>query len=218
MTLQIAIIDNDTLQAMGLKSLITEIIPIAEVYVFQSFSMLEEEGQDNFIHYFVTAQTLLENNQFFQKNRHKTMVLTTQNADSPIFANFHVLNICQPERKLIKDILKLYETGHGHGGVNVPNIDMKSMKQDGLQKIQSHPHAQEHIQSIRESALSPRETEVLSLVVKGNINKEIADKLNISLPTVVSHRKNINEKLNMKSVSALTIYAVMHGIVSIDEI
>lgn len=67
-------------------------------------------------------------------------------------------------------------------------------------------------------SISQRETEVLSLVVKGLINKEIADRLNISLATVVTHRKNITEKLHLKSVSALTVYAVMNGIVSVDEI
>ena len=50
------------------------------------------------------------------------------------------------------------------------------------------------------------------------INKEIADKLNISLTTVISHRKNITEKLGIKSVSGLTIYAVMHGYVEADRI
>jgi DNA-binding CsgD family transcriptional regulator len=66
--------------------------------------------------------------------------------------------------------------------------------------------------------LSQREQEVLALLVKGYINKEIADRLNISLATVVTHRKNITEKLGLKSVSALTIYAVTHGIVRVDEI
>ena len=59
---------------------------------------------------------------------------------------------------------------------------------------------------------------MLALVAKGYINKEIADKLCISLPTVISHRKNICDKLHIRSVSALTIYAVTHGIVSVDEI
>jgi len=56
------------------------------------------------------------------------------------------------------------------------------------------------------------------LITKGLINKEIADKLNISLTTVISHRKNITEKLGIKSVSGLTIYAVMHGYVEADRI
>ena len=66
--------------------------------------------------------------------------------------------------------------------------------------------------------LSTREIDVLRLVASGFINKEIADKLCIGLSTVVTHRKNIMEKLNLKSVSALTIYAVTHGYVSISEV
>lgn len=50
------------------------------------------------------------------------------------------------------------------------------------------------------------------------INKEIAEKLNISITTVISHRKNIQDKLGVKSVSALTIYAVMHGFVDVNKI
>ena len=59
---------------------------------------------------------------------------------------------------------------------------------------------------------------MLVLLVRGLINKEIADKLNISLTTVITHRKNITEKLGIKSLSALTIYAVMHGYIEVDEI
>ena len=66
--------------------------------------------------------------------------------------------------------------------------------------------------------LSAREMEVMALVVKGNINKEIAERLNLSLPTVVSHRKNVMAKLGIHSVSALTIYAVMRGLVDVNEI
>ena len=49
-------------------------------------------------------------------------------------------------------------------------------------------------------------------------NKEIADKLNISLNTVLSHRKNITTKLGIKTVSGLTFYAIMNGIISGDDI
>ena len=66
--------------------------------------------------------------------------------------------------------------------------------------------------------LSDREIEVLSLIVQGFINKEIADRLNIGLTTVITHRRNIMEKLGVRSVSALTIYAVMNGYVDINKI
>ncbi len=71
---------------------------------------------------------------------------------------------------------------------------------------------------LNQKILTDREIEVMSLIVQGFINKEIADKLNIGLATVVTHRKNIMDKLGFKSVSALTIYAVMHGYVDINKI
>lgn len=71
---------------------------------------------------------------------------------------------------------------------------------------------------LNDKMLSDREIEVLSLVAQGLINKEIADQLNIGLTTVISHRKNIQEKLGIKSISALTIYAVMHGYVDVNKI
>jgi DNA-binding CsgD family transcriptional regulator len=74
------------------------------------------------------------------------------------------------------------------------------------------------IDNANDRILSDREIEVLSLIVQGYINKEIANQLNIGITTVITHRKNIMEKLGMKSVSALTIYAVMHGYVDIHQI
>lgn len=62
--------------------------------------------------------------------------------------------------------------------------------------------------------LSPREVEVLRLLATGHISKEIADRLSISINTVLSHRKNITAKLGIKSISGLGIYAVMNGLVS----
>lgn len=68
------------------------------------------------------------------------------------------------------------------------------------------------------AALSDREQEVLTLIAKGEMNKTIADKLNISLNTVLTHRKNITAKLNIKTVSGLTVYAILNGLLSADEI
>ena len=62
-------------------------------------------------------------------------------------------------------------------------------------------------------ALSSREIEVLRLIASGKINKEIALELDISINTVLTHRKNITSKLGIKSVSGLTFYAMMNGII-----
>ena|SRR6056297_669351 len=61
------------------------------------------------------------------------------------------------------------------------------------------------------SELTDREIEVLKLLAMGNSNKEIAAKLYISTHTVISHRKNISEKLSIRSASGLTVYAVLNN-------
>jgi len=68
-----------------------------------------------------------------------------------------------------------------------------------------------------QETLSDREIEVLRLLVAGHSNKEIADKLNISTNTVISHRKNISQRTSIKSVSGLTIYAFVNNIINIDN-
>ena len=65
--------------------------------------------------------------------------------------------------------------------------------------------------------LSVREKEVLVHIVKGLSNKEIADALCLSAHTVMSHRKNIVRKLNIHSIAGLTIYAIVNGIVTLDN-
>lgn len=69
-----------------------------------------------------------------------------------------------------------------------------------------------------EDALSSRELDVLKLLVRGNSNKEISEKLFISTHTVISHRKNITQKLNIKSVAGLTVYAILNQIISMDDV
>jgi DNA-binding CsgD family transcriptional regulator len=66
---------------------------------------------------------------------------------------------------------------------------------------------------IRTIELTPREKEVLKWVALGLSNKEIAENLYISVHTVISHRKNITEKLGIKSISGLTVYAILNKIV-----
>ena len=68
------------------------------------------------------------------------------------------------------------------------------------------------------SDLSEREKDIVVQVAKGLSNKEIADTLFISVNTVMTHRRNISRKLQIHSPAALTIYALVNGLVNLDEI
>lgn len=192
---QIAIIDTNTLAVIGLKNILQSVMPMIKVDAFNSFSELAEAGPEDYFHYFVSINILLDNRNFFIDNRRKTIVLTTLSDPNSQLSDFHCLCINKPEAELIKSLLILEQTAHAHGR-NLPPVP----------------------KTPQENVLSDREIEVLSLIVQGHINKEIADRLNIALATVITHRRNIMEKLDMKSVSALTIYAVTHGYVDIKSI
>ena len=192
---KIAVVDGNTLAAIGLRQMLQAVMTsMMQVDVFGSFAELEANEPEGYVHYFVAMNLVLENRNFFLEHRRKTIVLTTSTAPNAQMRDFHSLCINQPEKQLVKSLLMLEQYAHGQGQ-NLPKMA-----------------------SGREKMLSDREIEVLSLIVQGFINKEIADRLNIGLTTVITHRKNIMEKLGVKSVSALTIYAVMNGYVDINKI
>ena len=62
--------------------------------------------------------------------------------------------------------------------------------------------------------LTPREREILQLIAEGKSNKEVANLLHLSVYTVETHRANMMEKLKLKSVPELILYAVRKGIIS----
>jgi len=210
---KIAIIDANTLATLGLKQMLQTVMPIMTVDTFGSFTELEANHPEQYFHFFVSMHIVLENMSFFLDHRRKTIVLSTLNSQlstpnsqlstlnsqlstptSPL-SHFHSLCINVPESELVRSLLMLEQHAHGHG-----------------QNLPPMPKA------LQQKILSDREIEVMSLIVQGFINKEIADKLNIGLSTVITHRKNIMDKLGLKSVSALTIYAVTHGYVDINTI
>jgi DNA-binding CsgD family transcriptional regulator len=192
---KVAVIDTNTLAVLGLKQLLLNIMPIMSVDTFGSMAELEANQPDTYMHYFVSMDIVLSNRPFFTERRRKTIVLTLSLSENSQLSDFHSLCINQPEPHLIRQLLQLEQHAHGQG-----------------QHLPPTPQILQH------KILTDREIEVMALIVQGYINKEIADRLNIGLTTVITHRKNIMEKLGMKSVSALTIYAVMHGYVDINKI
>ena len=65
--------------------------------------------------------------------------------------------------------------------------------------------------------LSSRETEILAAVAQGLLNKEIAYKYNISIHTVITHRKNIVRKIGIKTIAGLTAYAILNNLIPAPE-
>ena len=192
---KVAIIDTNTLAAMGLKQILQNVMPIMSVDTFGSFTDLESGQSDVYFHYFVAMSIVLEHKDFFLERRRKAIVLTLSLDTMSQLSDFHCLCVNVPEQQLVRSLLFLQQGAHGKGKNLPPMPEIISRK-----------------------ILTDREIEVMSLIVQGYINKEIAEKLSIGLATVITHRKNIMDKLGVKSVSALTIYAVMHGYVDINKI
>ena len=192
---RVAIIDANTLASIGLKQILQNVMPIMTVDTYGSFAELQSGHPETYFHYFAAMNIVLEHKDFFLARRRKTIVLTLSLDTMSQLSEFHCLCVNVPEPQLVRSLLALQQGAHGKGENLPPMPDI-----------------------IQRKILSDREIEVMSLIVQGYINKEIADKLNIGLATVVTHRKNIMDKLGFRSVSALTIYAVMHGYVDINKI
>ncbi len=75
----------------------------------------------------------------------------------------------------------------------------------------------EHEPSGKEE-LSAREKDILICVAKGLINKEIADLFNISIHTVITHRRNITRKTGIKTVAGLTVYALLNNLIDASSV
>ena len=203
MKLEFAIIDSNTLSAMGLKQLLCDIIPMAEVSVMRSYEELLLSQPERFIHYFVASAIYFEHAQHFIKQPRRSIVLVHGDA-YPHLAGLQTLNVCQDEKSLVKDLMRLQSRGHAaHAMPPIPH-HIEGMP------LTASPHAP--------AILSAREAEVAILLAKGFINKEVADQLHISLTTAISHRKNIMEKLHARSLADIIVHVVMSGLVNVEEL
>ena len=105
---EIAIIEPNTLTALGLKSILEKIIPMAVIRTFHNFGELVDDTPDMYAHYFIAAQIYVEHNTFFLPRKKKTIVLAGESQPFQLSA-VRTLNIYQPEESLVKDILKLHQ-------------------------------------------------------------------------------------------------------------
>ncbi len=105
---------------------------------------------------------------------------------------------------------------------NFPGFDLKisvdESKTDIIEKFQKliqkiKPFEKENLSE----ELSEREKDVVKQIALGKTNKEIGEALFISTHTVITHRKNITRKLGIKTVSGLTVYAILNNLIKIDD-
>ncbi len=91
-------------------------------------------------------------------------------------------------------------------GLNDDPVLIVRKLRESLDSRQDNPETEEY-------DLSAREKEILVCVAKGMLNKEIADACNLSIHTVITHRKNITRKTGIKTVAGLTVYALLNNLI-----
>lgn len=190
-----AIIDRNTLSYMALKHVLQDMFNHVEVLAYNTLEEFIRDSNRHFVHFFVSSDILFLNSDEFETLKSQTTVLSTGSAPNSEKAGYRLLDVSLPEEQIIEQLKHLQNTGR------YENRSRSSMDLgDSLQR------------------LSQREKEVLRHIVKGKLNKEVADELNVSLATAIFHRNNICDKLQTRSVGKLTVLAVLSGLVDINEI
>ena len=194
MTPCIAIIDSNTLSGIALRSILWETFGNVEIHLYNTMDRFIADSNRHFIHFFVDSDILFRYIDEFVTLKSQITVLHEGTGHRFVKEGFNVLDLSVSEGELKNRIL---------------HIQLVSRYEDQLDPAHGKGTGNE---------LSPREQEVLVLMVKGLINKEIAEKLGVSLPTVIFHRNNICEKLQTRSIGKLTIHAVLSGLIDINDI
>ncbi len=189
--IRFVIIDSNILACLGLQHLICDLLPMAEVVICRSYEELAMQEDADFLHYFVSSRIYFEHTKFFRDHPKKSIVLV--NGDMMI-SGMNTLNVCQSQQALVREIMSLQRKGHGHAITMARNAEKAPL------------------------LLSAREIEVAVLLCKGLRSKEVADSLCVSPTTVMTHRKNIMEKLHARSLADVLLYCVVNGMVDVEEL
>ena len=183
------------MESIALKDILWELFNHVEIHSYDSMDAFIRDSNRHFVHFFVSSDMLFSDPEEFETLKHITTILTDGSNPNIDKSGYLTLDITASEENIVSRLMDFQRTGH-YGELKPASATEASM---------TH-------------RLSEREKDVLRLVVKGLINKEIAKELNISQTTVIFHRNNLCDKLGTRSIGKLTIYAVLSGIVSIKEI
>ncbi len=189
MTHEIFILHSSPIIQKGIESLVSQFanIPIYSIaYPSDIIKKAQTAYQQHFI-IFTETELTQEFHQAFQQ-------LQQQNKLSYVY----ILN----EQEHVENLKDSHVISHYSSETEISQI---------INKLKTHTHVSKNQE--QGGSISRREKEVLTLVALGFSNKEIAEELSISVHTVISHRKKIVKKTGIKSISGLTMYAIMTKIV-----
>jgi DNA-binding NarL/FixJ family response regulator len=190
----ILIIESSVIIATGLKSIISKYYPMASIFYAESIHDGIHMGTHKFDVILVDTLMFSTGKPIFQKLfayfRDTPMIgIVSSYYSKELYNNFQsMIDIHESEESIISSLEAVFTTDEANEQtISATNI------------------------------LSDRERDVLKLLVNGHSNKEIAEKLFISVHTVATHRKNITAKTGIKSTAAMAIYAVANNIIDIQD-
>jgi DNA-binding CsgD family transcriptional regulator len=190
LTCKIIVICNSEIILKGLAEILTDCNSEEVILLHQVNELIDYPHLSGYILLLMTSVAFSENDAFLNK----------------MFANTSV----------VKHLPLSYEEKSPNYSSLINIHDSRTLIVNKVNELLNSFGTKNNDKAINE--LTKREIDVLQLVAKGLANKEVADKLCISIHTVISHRKNISEKTSIKSASGLTMYAVLKKIIDIDEI
>ena len=193
--IQIAILNDSFIINRGLQLVFNRIKGINVSIICTQWSGLTKFLKDQKIDVVLVNNDLFINNSEILKayktsSDYKWALLITKEIDINSMYNFEfTISINEKELELIQKLDEFVEKGN-----QTQNVSSSTYE------------------------LSEREKEILRQVALGLTNSEIAEKLFISQHTVIAHRKNITSKLGIKTISGLTVYALLNDLISMDDV
>lgn len=189
----IAVAAPNVLMGVGMKSILEKIIPAADVELFGDFESFTEADPERFFHFFVAAQLFVTHGSFFRARHSKTILL------------------CSGQPSLLMRTCT--------ASTSAPTRRRSSATSCACTTARTGPNTSFPARCVpKPRPFRDAKPNVLALIARGYMNKQIADSLQIGLTTVISHRRNIMEKLGIRSVAGLAIYALTAGYVDAGEL
>lgn len=190
-----AIIDSNTLECITLRNILWDVFNGVEIHTYNTVDAFIRDSNRHFVHFFVSSDIIFTCADEFETLKSQTTIISSGHNRLYDESGFNILNASLPELEIVQELARLQGNGQ-YGAVKTAPKESRNLI----------------------DRLSEREKEVLRLMIQGYINKEIADLLKISLPTAIFHRNNICMKLKTRSIGKLTVYAVMAGMIDINDI